>query len=244
MECMSSDGRTPAESDRGSPGRVRAVVFDVYQTLLQVEDTDGNPLLPWKALWSQYLPGRTCPDLESFDHRCRQLVQQWNDKAREEGRRWPEVDWEALAVAAEPDLLNLCPDSLRSFLTVHAGLRRSTTAMPGAVEFISKLRAGGIPLGIASNAQHYTRSELEAAGISLSWFNPEFCFWSGNEGFSKPDPAVFLRLGQRFKDAGIKPGEILMIGDRPENDLAPAAAAGWQTWHFRGYWPPHSWFPG
>jgi FMN phosphatase YigB (HAD superfamily) len=28
-----------------------------------------------------------------------------------------------------------------------------------------------------------------------------------------------------------------MIGDRLDNDIEPARAAGWQVWHFQGPWP-------
>ena len=89
-------------------------------------------------------------------------------------------------------------------------------------------------LGIASNAQAYTLRELQEAladhGLSLDLFEPKLCFWSFEHGFSKPDPHVFQILTARLATLDIRPSEILMVGDRFDNDIQPAKVHGWQTW--------------
>jgi len=45
-------------------------------------------------------------------------------------------------------------------------------------------------------------------------------------GYAKPHPAVFATLASRL---GLHLGEILHVGDHPENDIAGAAAAGCRT---------------
>jgi HAD superfamily hydrolase (TIGR01549 family) len=49
-------------------------------------------------------------------------------------------------------------------------------------------------------------------------------------GVAKPDPAIF-RLA--LKRAGCVAGDALMIGDRPDNDIAPARSVGMKTLRFR-----------
>ena len=49
-------------------------------------------------------------------------------------------------------------------------------------------------------------------------------------GVSKPDPAIFhLALNQ----AGCEPDEAMMVGDRPDSDIAPAKTLGMRTVRFR-----------
>lgn len=47
---------------------------------------------------------------------------------------------------------------------------------------------------------------------------------SGDTGLAKPDPRVFAAAAAQAKCA---PGEIAIVGDRLDNDIAPARAAGW-----------------
>ncbi len=49
-------------------------------------------------------------------------------------------------------------------------------------------------------------------------------------GVSKPDPAIF-RLA--LEQAGCRAQEAIMVGDRPDNDVAPAKALGMSTIRFR-----------
>jgi FMN phosphatase YigB (HAD superfamily) len=68
-------------------------------------------------------------------------------------------------------------------------------------------------------------------GLGMDLFERDFCFWSFEHGFSKPDPHVFQILTARLAALGISARETLMIGDRLDNDIEPAKVHGWQTWH-------------
>jgi FMN phosphatase YigB (HAD superfamily) len=119
----------------------------------------------------------------------------------------------------------------------------------GAAECLRQLNDRGVLLGIASNSQAYTLRELTTAlhgpGLNLSMFDRELRFWSFENGFSKPDPHVFRILTARLETRGIRPAETLMVGDRLDNDIEPAQAQGWKTWHLvatrqsgpSGNWP-------
>jgi putative hydrolase of the HAD superfamily len=215
---------------------VRAVIFDVYHTLLGVSRGPLDAEAGWVDIWAGFFQTPPPLTLAEFDGKCRQIIQVDHASRRLSGERWPEVDWPSVAAQAESALAGL-QERLPAFLQAHARLQRTTWAMPGALAFLDHLQQRGLPLGIASNAQAYTFGELQDAGISPGRFPDEYCFWSFQHGFSKPDPRVFLQLITQLALRGIAPSEILMIGDRPDNDIAPARAAGWQAWHFQGKWP-------
>ena len=121
------------------------------------------------------------------------------------------------------------------FLVRQVQASRTIELTAGTAALLRWLRERGLPLGIVSNAQAYTWRELELAlavhGLDLSLFERELCFLSFEHGFSKPDPHVFRILTARLEARGIRPAEILMVGDRLDNDIAPAQAHGWRVWH-------------
>lgn len=49
-------------------------------------------------------------------------------------------------------------------------------------------------------------------------------------GFSKPDPRIFTWA---LEQASAEPGEVIFVGDRPDNDVAPAKALGMGTVRFK-----------
>jgi len=216
---------------------VRAVIFDVYHTLLAVGAGPADADARWVDLWRSFLGTAPGLPLTEFDQSCRTVVEEDHAMKKPAGVNWPEVDWRRVATRAAGELSGLADAPLDAFLYGHARLARTTTAMPGAAAFLTEIRHRGILTGIASNAQRYTLTELAAAGIPAEGFAEDLGFWSYQQGFSKPDPAVFAWLGERLAARGILPEEGLMIGDRLDNDIQPAQAAGWQTWHFQGKWP-------
>jgi putative hydrolase of the HAD superfamily len=87
-------------------------------------------------------------------------------------------------------------------------------------------------VAIVTNGGPAQRIKLAKLGLSDI---PHAVFVSGELGFAKPDPRVF-ELAQRWTE--VAPAETLFVGDHPEIDLAPAAAAGMATaWRVRGEWP-------
>ena len=92
----------------------------------------------------------------------------------------------------------------------------------GTAQMLEKL-AAEYRLGILANQPADTRRRLLRDGI-LRFF--QICLLSDAEGYAKPDPAFFAFACQK---ADCPPQEIIMIGDRLENDIAPAQQTGMQT---------------
>lgn len=221
--------------------RPLAVLCDVYKTLIEVRVPPPGAEARWTALSR---PLGIAESLEDVGKLCDQLVRREHETARKAGIPHPEVSWDHIMRTALPALRSVPEETLRDFLFQHSQLLRSIRLMPGAAEFLAKCRAAGILLGIASNAQAYTLRELDevlrGTGFSRADFAPDLTFWSFENGFSKPDPHVFRLLKHRLACRAISAESALMIGDRLDNDVRPAAAQGFQTWHFQDT-PERNW---
>ncbi|MDX2082154.1 MAG: HAD family hydrolase [Terrimicrobiaceae bacterium] len=225
---------------------IRCVICDVYRTILRVGPARPEAVRFWSSAWRETFPERAAPDLPSLDDRCRELVAEDHAAAIACGVSFPEVQWPSIlakALASGP----LTAD----FVYKHAQAIRSVALEPGFVDFASECCESGVVLGIVSNAQAYTLRELDdaLAGAHTVLFASDLSFWSFQNGFSKPSPFVFRWLTARLAQRGIGPEEAIVVGDRLDNDIEPAQAAGMQTWHYRpsekAGWPElHAWLRG
>lgn len=225
----------------------RAVLFDVYRTLLGVRETPDHADRRWNDLCRRTFGEPPGSSLEELSETCRTIVTGDHARARSAGIAFPEVDWPSVIKRAFAPARMLDPAMLSEFLYQKASLRRSVHLMPGAAEILRRCQGAGIACGIASNAQAYTLRELQEAleseGLDPAIFDSRLVFWSFENGFSKPDPHVFRLLAARLAGLGISTEETLMIGDREDNDIRPAMALGFQTFHFvpppsGSGWPP------
>ncbi len=215
--------------------RVRAVIFDVYSTLLSVGPPSEEAPARWRWLWQASFGQPPRMDMASFLAACDQVVERERAQARARGIASPEVYWPRVLDEVLPELIHLSLQSREAFEWAQAKLMHTTMLVPDAGSVIRMLRGFGVALGIASNSQPYTVRELDDAlrtiGLGIDVFTPELVFWSFEHGFSKPDPYVFQLLTARLGSQGIECGEALMLGDRLDNDVEPARAWGWRAFH-------------
>jgi putative hydrolase of the HAD superfamily len=212
----------------------RAVIFDVYGTLLEVGPPRQDAETTWHHHWREMFG--VAPRLRRLDFAvaCSRAISMRHDAARALGIAYPEVQWPSVVMEVVPEL-GLLPAARREeFIYRQIQTGHSTRLAHGVTELLPRLRGAGLLLGIASNAQAYTLRELkqhlQAAKLEFTLFQPELCFWSFEFGFSKPDPHVFRILSARLESHRITPSETLMVGDRADNDTDPARRHGWQTW--------------
>jgi len=93
--------------------------------------------------------------------------------------------------------------------------------------------AGRYRLGVLANQPDATRAALERDGVGRY-----IDVWvvSDEVGFEKPDPRIFAYA---LRKAGCEPAAAAYVGDRLDNDVRPAKAAGLGTvWLLRGEAPP------
>jgi FMN phosphatase YigB (HAD superfamily) len=214
---------------------IRAVIFDIYNTLLEVGPGPADAERRWAITWRKTGLGEPPFSLAEFNRRSEQRISGINASAKSRGIAYPEVNWPSVAKTVLPELCRFAEEALDDWLHHHAQLQRSASLAPGGGLLLARLREAKLHLGICSNCQPYTLRELKealaTARLSLGIFEPGLCFYSYRAGFSKPDAAAFAGLGQQLNRMGISSGETLMVGDRLDNDILPAQALGWQTWH-------------
>nr|WP_205615854.1 HAD family hydrolase [Streptomyces harenosi] len=106
---------------------------------------------------------------------------------------------------------------------------------PDVRDTLAALRADGLWLGIAGN------QTVRAGAILRELFTPDVDLigTSDDWGASKPDRAFFDRVAEVVP---AEPAEMLYVGDRVDNDIAPARAAGMHTaLVHRGPWATIQW---
>lgn len=220
------------------PVHIRATIFDVYGTLLEVSPAPADAAARWERLWHEHWGVSPRLSLHQFGAACDAVIGREHAAARARGIAWPEVCWPAVVLEVLPELAKLEREAREEFVFQQACLWHTVRMSAAVAEALQALRDRGCLLGLASNAQAYTVRELAEAlathGLGLDLFESELCFWSFEHGFSKPDPHVFQILTTRLAARGIGAEEVLMVGDRLETDIEPARAAGWQTWHLDG----------
>jgi putative hydrolase of the HAD superfamily len=127
----------------------------------------------------------------------------------------------------------LCGGDPRSIERVRQRMRAMIGALdvfqlrPEVDRLLRKLRERGLTLGIVANQPAVARERLERAGIGDLFAHHGL---SGESGLRKPDRRAFLAAAEAL---GRAPVECIMVGDRIDNDIAPAKALGMATIRFR-----------
>ena len=208
-----------------SPPKFRAVIFDIYGTLLDAPpggvkpDPFADPVL--RDILREF--GHEPPVSPSTELHAAVLRHHTAAVAE-----FPEIDlrilWrEILALEPGTDTAALVAATEAAW---HPAKR-----MTGVAEVIQRLARAGISLGLLSNAQCNTLSSL---GGLEDFFAPELTLLSYQHGIAKPSPMLFQILTDRLAGRGISPAETLYIGNDTLHDILPAAAAGFRTGLFTG----------
>ena len=187
---------------------LRAVLFDVYGTLLRSSAGETHP-----------------------DPALRSLIERAHAQSP---HSFPEVDIREIHAAMHP---GLSPAEIERLAMAHEQEVNPVSAMPGAVEALRELSSRGLFLGLVSNAQFYTVPVMESClGDSLAnlGIDSEFCVYSYLERRAKPDAHLFGIVRNRLLERGIQPNEVLYVGNDVRNDIDPAKACGFLTALFIG----------
>jgi HAD superfamily hydrolase (TIGR01549 family) len=101
---------------------------------------------------------------------------------------------------------------------------------PDAARSMDALRVAGYRLAVTANQPAIREEQLRASGIEA-----EVMAMSDTLGLAKPDPAFFGRTLELIGSPA--PGDVAYVGDRVDNDVLPAIAAGMRAiWIRRGPW--------
>ncbi|CAG7642387.1 HAD family hydrolase [Paenibacillus allorhizosphaerae] len=103
--------------------------------------------------------------------------------------------------------------------------KRYMKASPELLELLKELH-GTYKLGIVTNGtSRWQRDKLEALGIQ-TLFEPGAVFISDEVGFEKPSSEIYRKALHYF---GVKPEEVLFVGDSWNNDVIGPMRAGMRS---------------
>lgn len=142
------------------------------------------------------------------------------------GSRWPLYD--AVSVWLDEAACREVWD--RADREIRSRFAELSPVLPGAVALVDRL-ATRFRLGLIANQGAECRRWLDELGL-LRHF--EVVALSEEVGSYKPEPELYRRA---LDAANVAPGQCVMIGDRLDNDIAPAVALGmatvWVRWSVR-----------
>jgi HAD superfamily hydrolase (TIGR01549 family) len=100
---------------------------------------------------------------------------------------------------------------------------------PDAIPALQALRHAGFRVGVVGNQPAAAERLFDDVGVEL-----DLLASSDSLGVEKPDPAFFAAIAMRLD---LAPGAIAYVGDRIDNDIRPATAAGMRAIFLRrGPW--------
>lgn len=227
---------------------VRAVLFDIYGTVL-VSASGDIEAGEWADRERIFRAAAAEAGIEvhgeaplGVRERFAATVCAHHARARASGADVPEVEirdvWrEVLAVWAAEGRVGAWSDGGVEVLAVEFECRANPVwCMPGFPCVLDDLK-DRFALGIVSNAQFYTPIVLEALtgrAVRDLGFDPDLCAWSWEWRCAKPSPRLLGVVLDRLAGRGIRPGEVVFVGNDTARDMIPARDAGCRTVLFAG----------
>lgn len=195
--------------------RPRAVCFDVYDTLVTLDDPAGRLIKGFAAHGvgvSRALAERAFA-AEVAWYRDHALTAR--DEARLQALR---LNCAGIlgAVVAEEAPHRLGPQALFDILMGSLDFR----LLPGALECLRTLRRWGIKMAVVSNWDCSLPGILEHLDLTRYF---DAIVVSATVGIEKPDPRIWAPA---LATMGVSPTGVWHVGDEPEADVAGALAAG------------------
>ena len=231
-------------------GGIRAVIFDIYGTLLVSGSGDvgtiGEENSSRAAVEAFGAVGlRMRGDGSAVTDILKETIGSHHRIRCEAGSLNPEVDirdvWrDVCAELAVGGILERRPDSREiELLAVEYECRNNPVwPMPGMLETVSGLRRRGLLLGIVSNAQFFTPLIMEAlfrADLITLGFGQDRTVFSYELLEAKPSVSLFTPVVESLdRESGVSPEEALYVGNDMRNDILPSSSLGMKTALFAG----------
>lgn len=226
---------------------VRAVVFDVYGTLVvsgsgDIGSADSND---HSSLMGRVVSEAGLADqLESLptDQTLKSTISKMNASRIGDDCPSPEVDivsvWQNVLANHGLPRAEQCIEQVVCLAATYESMANPTWPMPGAEEVLERLGSRGFDLGVVSNAQVFTpllvQDLLILKKFEGSGFRHDLCFFSNRYRHSKPGDRLFQALLQNLQRRGILPQEALYVGNDMLNDVWSASQVGMKTAWFAG----------
>ena len=238
-----------------SKGKIKAVIFDIYGTLLisssgDIDQASLNEQNMREAMQAGGFDINNYPEkVYSFLlSQLQEKIAEQHKELRLKGHPFPDVDifkvWKGMFQEAEKEgFLKLTgTESWTDTIMVFEILSNRVYPMPGMKEVLLKIKEMGIPLGIVSNAQFYTPIIMNyfldnefRTDQHINLFQQDLSVYSFQELRAKPDTALFDKFIPTLDEKyNIQPSEAIFVGNDMLKDVYTANQAGLKTVLFAG----------
>ncbi len=234
--------------------KTRAVVFDIYGTLIISASGDVDKAEYNASMIKKALDGAHFEILIDNEDAYNDIFKDFNgylfghlSRNRRNGKPFPEVDvidvWRDTLIAAEKKgKIIIGPDADVTLFTFIFELQTNKIwPMPDMKDVIETLYKSGITLGIVSNAQFYTPVIMNyllhgdcREDAFIQPFKKELSVFSYKELRGKPDTYLFEKLVPELKNEGLKPEEVLYVGNDLLKDVYTSSQVGFKTVLYAG----------
>ncbi|MGB0578658.1 MAG: HAD family hydrolase [Limisphaerales bacterium] len=223
---------------------IRAVIFDVYGTLIcsgvgdiSLAEASGRDGLIRDMVGRL---GRTVTSSSDVSVLFNGMIKLDHAQSRAKGIDFPEIDirhiWQSFfdKFVSEP----ISADELRMFATEFECRVNPVWPYDDLVRVLSDLKQRGMPMGIVSNAQFYTPLMLEAfveSDLVTIGFDPRLLVWSFEHQHGKPSLHLFEEQARRLREHhSLTPEQCLYVGNDMLKDIWAADQVGFKTVLFAG----------
>ena len=238
-----------------SKEKIKAVIFDIYGTLLisssgDIDQASLNKDNMHEAMEAGGfdLSGCKAETCSFLLYQLQEQVKKQHEELKTKGHPYPDVDifevWKNMFEAAEnKGLIKLSGnESWADTIMVFELLSNRVYPMPGMKDILLKIKKQGLPIGIVSNAQFYTPIIMNyfltgefSTDQHIDLFEEDLSVYSYKELRAKPDTALFDKfipvLNSKYN---IEPSETIFVGNDMLKDVYTATKAGLRTVLFAG----------
>lgn len=199
---------------------IRSVFFDFYNTLSYFHPTREER---HARAWAQY--GIDMP-LATVRQAYVQGDHYWTlENARQALYRRSQEGWHCFTANYEQCLLKAAGVEVSKGLAgeiyeAYASQEKSFRLFEDVLPSLTSLREAGLTLGVISNSDVDVTPFCRDLGVA-EYFS--FILSSCDVGYEKPDNTIFQAA---LSQAGVKPGEVVHVGDQYHSDVVGAWAVG------------------
>lgn len=232
---------------------IKATIFDIYGTLIISASGDIMQSSYDASMFAEALEiagyKRKVPIAELMEIHSifGKEVLSGKKKAKKNGIPFPELDivkiWKKTLKQSEKlgIIECTCESDVQLFTFIFELRSNQVWPMPGLKETIHQIKERGYPMGIVSNAQFYTPVIMNyflhnkiKDDAYIDGFEKDLSVFSYKMLKGKPDTAVYEPLLAPLKVRGLKPEQVLYVGNDMLKDIYAASQLGFKTCFYAG----------
>jgi len=212
---------------------IKAVIFDIYGTLLNTELCSLHDSLEFQkaqvaAIKKVAKEHGMFFSAREFREKLMAEIRLQHGKDKDRGIKYPEVRIEELFSSVFQRMKIV--GNPKALALEYYNICEGTSLYEGAKSVLAWLRNNNIPAGIHSNAQFYTEIDLKKKlGNIDELFESSLIFYSYIPRISKPEEKFFEMLITGLARFEIKPKQTLFVGNDMRNDIFASYQHGFKT---------------